>query len=83
VDRFLDEIRSEPRFVAAAEREPHWLDDLDAFERSLDAMFCSDLAFAVAACDRIVAVVEDKAPPLKQRLLTVKDIMAEVVRRDG
>jgi hypothetical protein len=83
IDAFIDEIRTSPKFAAAAEREPHWLDDLDAFERALDAMFRSDLAVVVQASDRIAALVGDTSIPLKARLLAVKSAMSEVVRKDG
>jgi hypothetical protein len=83
VDKFLAEIRAAPKFIAACELEPKWLDELDQIERVLDKLFRSDLAEAVQACDRIVGIVEDKSIPLKQRLLAMNDVLREVVRHDA
>jgi hypothetical protein len=79
VDHFMDEIQTAPKFAAAAQVDPQWLDQLDAFAAALQAVYGSDHASAIAASDRITAIIRGAAP-LKARLLAVKDALASLVR---
>jgi hypothetical protein len=73
--RFIAEIRTAPKLVAAAEHHPQWLDALDGCAVALRAVYESDAACAIAASDRITAIIRGAAP-LKVRLLAVNDVLA-------
>jgi hypothetical protein len=77
--RFTDEIKAAPKFAAAAQRDPQWLDELDALAATLQAVYGSDAAGAIAASDRITAIIHGAAP-LKARLLAVNDVLADLTR---
>lgn len=76
---FIDEIRAAPRFAAAAQQNPQWLDELDALAAALEAVYGSDIAAAIDASDRITAIIGNDEP-LKARLLAVNDELAALLR---
>src|ERR1700675_794645 len=76
-ERFIEEIRTASGFVAAAERDPAWHDQLDAIERALRHVYdhADEIPAAQEVFDFICDAIGDRAVPLKARLLALVALM--------
>jgi hypothetical protein len=80
IEAFLSDLRTAPGFVAAAASDPKCLAELERVERGLSAVdrLANNDPAIVDIFDRIQAVAGNSNLSLKERLLAVGKLLAEV-----
>jgi hypothetical protein len=77
IDDFIDQIRDQPKFVAAAASDTVWFNHLAAIEFGLNEIDrrANDDPAMIEAFDTVVAVIADNDRSLKQRLLDLVELL--------
>jgi hypothetical protein len=80
IEAFITEVRNMPGFVAASATDPKWIAELEALERLLNALDrqADDDPGMIEIFDKIQSVVGRADLPIKQRLLEVGKLLAQV-----
>lgn len=76
-DAFIEEVRTWPRFIEAANRDAIWHAHLHDIERGFECFGRADHPAAIHVSDRLSEVITDRALSLKQRLLGVVDVFSQ------
>jgi hypothetical protein len=79
LDAFIANIRSSPKFAAAAASDSQWTDHLEAMERAFAALYRNPEM--IDAFDDLQAVIDRRDLSTKQKLIEIGKILTQV--RDG
>jgi hypothetical protein len=79
IDAFIADIRSSPKFAAAAAADSQWTDHLEVMERAFAALYRNPEM--VDAFDEVQAVIDRRDLSTKRKLIEIGKILTQV--RDG
>jgi hypothetical protein len=76
IDAFIADIRSSPKFAAAAASDSQWSDHLEAMERAFAALYRNPEM--IDALDKLQAVIDRRDLSMKEKLIEIGKTLTEV-----